>query len=175
MEDSTPNRAHFRPFPTPNFAPYWLHFAPYWGCPGHTLGPFFAAPMMSTQLNMPNSYSLNIDYLSDEIGCDNSQLWTWKKWSYVELGLCWDGCIPSMWMVGLQSFYVNGCYLSIETFHLLRYGCWILLELEIKFQIILHLFHYHMYILTLQSFCTHKNNINLIRNNFLMKLKAVNI
>ena len=85
---------------------------------------------MVTQLNMPNSYSLNIDYLSDEIGCNNSQLWTWRKWSYVELGLCWDGCSPSMWLVGLQSFYVNGCYPSIETFRLLQYGCWNLFELQ---------------------------------------------
>ena len=39
MEDSTPKRPHFGPFPR-NFAPYWPHFAPYWGGSPGPPGPF---------------------------------------------------------------------------------------------------------------------------------------
>ena len=38
MKDNTSKR--------PYFGPYFPYFAPYWGCPGHPLGPFFVAPMV---------------------------------------------------------------------------------------------------------------------------------
>ena len=44
MKNNTPKKPHFGPF-SPNSAPYCPYLAPFWGCPGHPLAPFFVAPM----------------------------------------------------------------------------------------------------------------------------------
>ena len=50
MEDNATKNLHF--------APYLSNFAPYWGCPGHPLGPFFVAPMAVPTSLEANSCSI---------------------------------------------------------------------------------------------------------------------
>ena len=47
---ATPQKTHFGLFSV--FAPYCSHFAPYWGRPGHSLGPFFVASMVPSKISV---------------------------------------------------------------------------------------------------------------------------